>query len=61
MTKKPSVYDKLETLVWKRGEETFPFSCYRVNHDWDGISEEWLKIKEICKKAGIRLGWHGEL
>ena len=50
--KKPSIYDKVDSLVVKRIDERIPFKCFGEVIDWDGVYEEMKKIKSRQERYG---------
>jgi hypothetical protein len=45
-------YSQLKSGITRRGEELFPFACFKEKRDWAGILEELEAIKIIDKENG---------
>ena len=40
-----SIYSDITSGLLQRGEDLFPFSCFKVKRDWDEILKELMKLE----------------
>ncbi len=45
-----SIYDGLESMLLRRGETLFPFTCFDTPRDWDAIG----RAMDLLKGEGDR-------
>ena len=58
---KKSIYSDVSTLALKKGERTFPFSCFKdINVDWDKVYESWITFIHKMKEDGVIIKRHGD-